>query len=224
MQFTYESERDEKISFLDTLVMRVDGNLEFDVYRKPCSTRRVIVADSNQDMKHKMAAFHSMTHRLVKFPLSAKAYEKERLTILEIGRSNGYKMEAIDKIIRKHERKKQLLEYSTFYGLKKDRDDEEPIKISFPYYPKVTRALKPVYRNNKLEIVHRSSNSLRQHLGSLKDKIPELHKSGIYQIDCEEGCTYRYVGPLRKPVTRFNEHMVDWVNDQMEGSAVAARP
>lgn len=116
VQFTYEAEKDGKIPFLDTLVDRVDGNLQFDVYRKPCSTKRVITADSNQDIKHKMAAFHSMAHRLVSFPLQADTYERERLTIMEIGRVNGYKAESIDRIIRKHERKKQLLEYSTFYG------------------------------------------------------------------------------------------------------------
>lgn len=44
-----------------------------------------------------------------------------------------------------------------------------------------------------------------------------------YQVHCEDRCKYRYIGrTLRKPLTRFDEHMADWVNDGMDGSAVEA--
>lgn len=223
VQFTYEPERDGKISFLDTMVTKTNGKLEFDVFRKPCSTKRVITNDSNQDVKHKMAAFHSMAHRLVSFQLNDQAYKKERETILEIGRLNGYKSGTIERIIKKHERKKSLSEFSTFYSLPSKTEEEEPARVSMVYCPKITNALRPIYKENNVQLVHRSVSSLRQKLGSAKDKVPDLRKSGIYQIDCEEGCEYRYIGrTLRWPEVRFREHMDDWIKDEMDGSAVAA--
>lgn len=223
VQFTYEPEKDNKIPFLDTMVVKVNGRLEFEVFRKPCATRRVIVHDSNQEIKHKMAAFHSMAHRLVSFPLTNDAYTKERETILSIGQMNGYKTQSVERVIRKHERKKELLHYSTFYGLPRELNvDENIVRVSMTYCPEITRVLKPIYKKNNIEIVHRSGNSLRQNLGTVKDKIPEIHKSGIYKVECQDGCPYRYIGrTLRRAQTRFNEHLDDWVNDDSD-SAVAA--
>lgn len=223
VQFTYEGAKENKIPFLDTLVTNMNGRLVFDVYRKPCATKRVITFDSNHDIRHKMASFHSMAHRLVKFPLENEAYDRERATILDIGKINGYNEQSIERIIRKHERKEHLLEYSTFYGLPRESlNDNDVVRVSMVYLPQITRVLRPIYRNNNVEIVHRSGNSIRQNLASLKDKIPEVHKSGIYMIKCQPTCMYRYIGrTLRRPTIRFGEHMDDWVNDNVEGSAVA---
>lgn len=154
VQFTYENEKDKKLAFLDTMVIRTDdGSLEFEVYRKPCTTERRIVYDSVQYIKHKMAAYHSMSHRMVNLPLKEEAYMKERETILRIGQKNGYKRNSIDRIIRKHERKKELLNYSTFYGLSKEENTEVK-RLSMEYCPEVTSVLKPIYRKSNLEIVH----------------------------------------------------------------------
>lgn len=222
VQFTYEQEKDKQISFLDTLVKRMDdGSLEFEVFRKPCTTERRIVAESVQDIKHKMAAYHSMSHRMVNLPLKEDAYDKERKTILRIGQKNGYKTESIERIIRKHERKKELLNFSTFYGLPREKD-EDLIRISMEYCPEVTKILKPIYKKFNLEIVHRSSNSLRQHLKSLKEPLNKIHKSGIYKVKCQEGCDFIYIGrSVRRIETRFNEHLEDWINDDEEASAVS---
>ncbi|KAG4075532.1 hypothetical protein HA402_003357 [Bradysia odoriphaga] len=144
---------------------------------------------------------------------------------MDIGVVNGYKRNSIEieRIIRKHERKKELLNYSTFYGLKKEPEDEEKTRVSIEYVPDITRALRPIYSANNIELVHRSGNNLRQHLGSSKDKVLEIHKSGIYQVKCQEDCDYRYIGrTVRRAKTRFGEHMADWINDDENGSAVAA--
>lgn len=114
--------------------------------------------------------------------------------------------------------------YSTFYGIPKEKNEDEPItRVSMIYSPEVTKVLKPIYKENNIELVHRSGNRLRQHLGTLKDKIPETHKSGIYKIECIKGCNSFYIGrTVRRPTTRFGEHMDDWINDVYDGSAVAA--
>lgn len=224
VQFTYEPAKENKIAFLDTMVTNVNGNLEFEVYRKPCATERVIMNDSHQDVKHKMAAFHSMAHRLVTFTLKDDAYWRERERILEIGQVNGYKKESIERIIRKHERKKQLSNYSTFYSLPRETTEEENLaRVSMVYCPEVTKKLRPIYKMHNIDIVHRSGNNIRQNLNSLKDKIPDTHKSGIYKVECQNDCPFKYIGrTLRRTAKRYAEHKSDWVKKKCNDSAVAA--
>lgn len=115
------------------------------------------------------------------------------------------------------------MDCSTFYGLKRGKEEDEPTRVSMEHCPEITKVLRPIYKKNGVELVHRSGNSLRQHLGSAKDKIPELHKSGIYEVKCQEGCPFRYLGrTVRRPVTRYGEHVDDWINEDANGSAVAA--
>jgi hypothetical protein len=64
INFTMEEESQGQLPFLDVMVKRQNGDLAFDVYRKPTSTKRYITADSFHPQSHKNAAFHSMAHRL----------------------------------------------------------------------------------------------------------------------------------------------------------------
>lgn len=65
--------------------------LQFDIYRKPSYTDRLITSDSQHDFKQKMAAFHCMVHRMVTFRLSDANYKKELKKIKQLGKVNGYK-------------------------------------------------------------------------------------------------------------------------------------
>lgn len=203
IRFTIERQVDGKLPFLNVMCDIVDGKIEIDVYRKPCKTMRLITNDSFHDMKHKMAAYHSMAHYMMSIPLSDHKIEKETNKILEIGRVNGFKESAILDIIDKHKEKKQRSEMSTLY----DDPDDPPKRISFRYYPKVTKSLKHVYKRFDIELVHRNEGSLRSLLGTTKDTPLDLHKSGIYRIQC--GCCGRlYFGmTVRKLFVRFNEHI-----------------
>lgn len=181
----------------------VNGKIEVDVYRKPTHTMRLITSDSFHDMKHKMAAYHSMANFMFSLPLSDDKIESETKKILEIGRVNGFKEAAISDIIEKHKEKKRLTEISTFFM----EPPDAPKRISVRYYPKVTRSLRTVYNSFNIEMVHRNDGSLKNLLGTTKDTPMALHKSGIYRIQC--GCCGRvYIGmSIRKIFIRFNEHI-----------------
>lgn len=71
----------------------------------------------------------------------------------------------------------------------------------------ITKSISPVYREHDIEIVFRNDGSLRQCLGTVKDKPLNLHKAGVYRIQC--GCCGRmYYGmTVRKLFERFNEHV-----------------
>ena len=77
INFTFESEEDKKLNFLDLTLSRKNGRIEFAIYRKPTTTNRYITNDSYSPIQHKLAAFHSMVHRLCKLPLSIANYTTE---------------------------------------------------------------------------------------------------------------------------------------------------
>ena len=159
---------------------------------------------------------------MVKFPLTRASYEKEREKIVTIGLKNGYKKSAIENIIKKHERREQMLQYSTFYDHPRPPNDEVT-RISMVYCPEITKVLKPIYQKMNIELVHRNCNSVRQLLGSLKDPIPEVHKSGIYKVTCQEGCPFIYIGrSVRRILVRFGNHMDGWINNEPSESAIAS--
>jgi len=123
VRFTVDRQSENKLPFLNVMVENVNGTLEVDVYRKPTSTKRLITSDSYHDVKHKMAAYHSMAHFMVNLPLSEPKVKSETQKIVEIGEVNGFCETNVMDIINKHQQKKQLEEFSTFYG--SGKTDEE---------------------------------------------------------------------------------------------------
>jgi len=77
IKFTVEVELDSKLPFLDILVSRNNGSLDFDIYRKPTQVDRFIDNSSFHPKEHKLAAFNSMIHRMLNFPLSKSNLLKE---------------------------------------------------------------------------------------------------------------------------------------------------
>lgn len=69
--------------FLDKMGMKDKPNLEFDIYRKPSLTNRLITSDSFHNHSHKMEALHSIAHRMVSLPLNAAKYDTEKNHIIE---------------------------------------------------------------------------------------------------------------------------------------------
>lgn len=56
-------------------------------------------------------------------------------------------------------------------------------------------------------MVNANVYTMQKSFGSAKDKIPSLLKSGIYEVDCQEGCHYKYYGlSQRNPTIRYGEH------------------
>ncbi|XP_067633181.1 uncharacterized protein [Eurosta solidaginis] len=75
---------------------------------------------------------------------------------------------------------------------------------------------------NEMQIVYTNNNKLKNILGSKKDTVPMLERSGIYQISCL-GCDAKYVGQTRRQISvRFKEHEKHVNNKQIHRSAVAA--
>jgi hypothetical protein len=95
IKFTYEEENDGKLPFLDLLLIRKDGEITFDIYRKPTDAPLCIPNHSHHPITHKLAAFESSLYKMWALPLDKEIREKELKYIIKMGLINGYKEETI---------------------------------------------------------------------------------------------------------------------------------
>ena len=119
IKFTFVLEYEEKIPFLDLLIYRNNGLIEFDIYRKPQQIQRYIPASSNHPESHKKAAFESMVYRLLHTPLSDSRSMKEIVYIKETAVINGYKATMIDDLIAKHKKRISIKDFTQLTPLSK---------------------------------------------------------------------------------------------------------
>jgi hypothetical protein len=217
IKFTYELEKEGKLPFLDTLVIRNNNHLEFDVYRKESSTLRYIMSDSHHHPQHKMAAFNFLIHRLCTFPLNKKRYSKELHTIHDIAEYNGFDRKLVDKMVRKIQHKITLKKSSTF-------QKEPKVNHKFaiiPFEPRLTRGIGSIFKSLDLQVIFTSGPNLQNLLGNPKDKVGANEKSGIYEINCKD-CSQKYIGQTKRPIlTRFKEHLAHLKYGRLEKSSVA---
>lgn len=208
-----------QLEFLDLLLIRNKNKVEISVYHKPTSTKRLIPSTSHCPIQHKMAAFHSMAHRLCNLPLSIKSYKSEYDYMLEAAVVNGYNTSEVDRIIKKHSDKVQKNNLSTFFSQEKSMKKINRVRLT--YAPRITNKLKQTFRRRDMEIVFSTQNKLCTMLGSTKDEIIKEKKSGIYEITCSH-CGEKYFGQTRRQMMiRFKEHLRAIKNNKPSESAVA---
>lgn len=220
IKFTHEEEVDNKIAFLDMMLQNIGGKIDFSVNHKSTSTMRYIPSDSHTPIQHKHAAFHSMVHRLVKFPLSVTNYKIEYDRIKQIANLNGYNPSMIDKMIKKHTRKVMRSRMTSLYT-QNSLNNLDKKRVCLTFVPEITNKLKNIFERNNLSVVYSNGGKLKDLLGSTKDKIDVLEKTGIYQINCED-CDLKYYGQTKRTISkRFKEHMSYIKYNQPEKSALA---
>ena len=102
----------------------------------------------------------------------------------------------------------------------------EPINDSkkrfvIPFNSNLVVGLDRIVRKAGFDLVFKSMNTLRQNLGSPKDKIEPLLKSGIYSFKCDS-CESMYIGQSRRSVgVRGKEHLAHFKNNRFGKSSVA---
>lgn len=101
INFTFETENENKLPFLDLIIHRTNETVQFSVYHKPTSTIRTITSNSFCPIQHKLAANHSAIHRLCRLPLSIANHMEEYQYIKETANVNGYSEKMVEKLVYK---------------------------------------------------------------------------------------------------------------------------
>lgn len=218
IKFTFETETDGKLPFLDLLIIKNNNaELEFDIYRKPTANHRFILNSSNHSLQSKLSCFNSMIHRLLSIPLSPDRYTAELNFIKEIAVYNEFDPSIIDRILRKQETRKQITNLTTLTPITKDKHSY----IKLPHYPHITKGLQPIFHTVNKKVAFSNKNTISSLLGSPKDPVPPTQKSGIYQLPCEN-CPLSYIGQTRRSIAvRAKEHIAHFKNNRRGRSAVA---
>lgn len=202
IQFTCEREVDGKLPFLDLKLIRNGENIEFDIYRKPTHTDRVIPIESYHHRSHKLAAFNSMFHRLFNIPLTKLRFETEKKNIYRIAHINGYAHKVIDQLFKKHQRKKATLSTSL------SSEKCEPIRCALSFDTNTFDRLNNIFTHVNACFAAKSGTKLKSMLRSTKDEWKDDDKPGVYKASCSHvGCDAVYIGQSTRSMSvREKEH------------------
>ena len=150
IKFTYELEVGSALPFLDLNIRRTTNALSFEIYRKPTSTDHVIHYRSSHPLNLKLAAFHSLFHRLVSTPLDEAAYKNELNIIRQIARVNGFPDNIINNMYHKIKQKLVLRRITSLNYIKL----ADKKFFSLPYIPFLSERIQYILKKYDIYISH----------------------------------------------------------------------
>jgi hypothetical protein len=196
IEFNLTTESNDCIDFLDLTIKRKNHELEMDIFRKPTTTSTTIHQRSNHPGEHKTAAYRYFKQRMDKLPLTRDKIEKKNNTIKQIATENGYPKNMIEQLINRTHRPKKTRNVAPV-----DRK-----WVTFTYFNPQIRQIANIFRNTKLQIAYRPTNTLSKYFMTSTPPVKDLQKSGVYEITCHT-CNQKYIGQTSSDLhTRFTEH------------------
>ena len=210
IHFTMETENNNKIAFLDTLVTREpDGKLHTSVYRKPTHTDQYLAFDSHHPQSVKrgiVKCLHDRAKRVITKP-SGTAKEKKHLSAVLI--ANGYPLPFLQKVTKSKPPvpERETIEYKSTAVL--------------PYIKGLSETLRRNLQQQGIRTVFKSDTTLRSQLVKPKDPADPNQQDGVvYKIPCE--CGKVYIGETGRPIQeRIKEHDRDIRFARTQNSAVS---
>ncbi|XP_067660246.1 uncharacterized protein [Haliotis asinina] len=202
VQFTFETETNGQLPFLDVLVTRSpDNKIETSVYRKPTHSDQYIHFDSNHPLKTKTGIISTLTRRAINLSSNNPSAEIEHLSHV-FTKFNHYPPKLVDKIIR-----------STLHPTRKEptnKPEPAPIRIALPFIGKTSYHISRVLKQQAgIETYFTSSTTLKTMLkanGRNTSKQQQPPKGVVYKINCD--CGEAYVGETSRPINiRIKEHL-----------------
>ena len=154
LKFTIELEEDNKLPFLDVLLLKNENSLDFKIYRKPTNNNRFLSFFSGHARQVKIGLIISLTDRIFRI-CSPNFIEEELLLLKEILISNHYPGWLIDQTFSK--RRKTFVEFSD--DILETTEKKDFFFCSLPYVPGLSEKLKRILKNNGLKVALRGSNT-----------------------------------------------------------------
>jgi hypothetical protein len=223
IQFTVEYESDNKLPYLDTLIMRQnDGSLRFSVYRKPTHSGRYLSFHSNNPISHKKSVGSSLFHRALTICSDTTLYKIEKDIIIKDLRSNDYPLDFINRIEKDVINKRKLKSLNNCDNTLPSDSQTPRHRVCLPYLKGWSEVIGRICNQFELELTHRPINKLRFVWGNHKSILP-AHKNmnAIYQIDCSD-CNMTYTGESNNSARRLKEHEADFRLERVVNSALAS--
>ena len=148
-----------------------------------------------------MAAFHSLTHRILHIPLSKTNYNSELVKIHSIATNNGYPSSMINRMINK---KRRDITLNSIYPIPSENSNNKFYKLN--YVKGISNKIINMLKKYNIRTTCINTNNIGKILTNNKDKTDKFSKSGIYCINCNE-CNAVYYGQTGRNLgIRVTEH------------------
>ena len=202
IKFTIEYEKEDKLPFLDILVMKKkSGTLATKIYRKETHTNRYLNYESYHSQQQKQGIIISLLNRLAKLITDSKDFNEEKEMLRRTLEDNNYPHWLIKK---------------TFNRFRFNKMEKHEISknykgtVTLPYFQDLTEILSRIIKKQNIRVYTKPFQTIKQILPNLKDSIEPKQQPGvIYEIPCLD-CVGIYIGETgRAFLTRCKEHMRD---------------
>jgi len=205
MQFIHDG---KKLDFLDVTIINNNNKVEFNWYRKPTFSGRVLNFMSHHPLTQKKGVIMNMVDRA--FLLSHPGYHQDNLNfVVKTFLSNGYPLQFIFDTIQK--RLKSLFNKRTKkQNTDNSNDNEKKGWFIIPFISKVTENFKHITNIINTKLAYFSLHKLGWIVKAQKDSLPILsNKNVVYRLACKN-CNASYVGQTKRRLsTRISEHRND---------------
>ena len=206
IKFTVELEKDNRLPYLDTIIVKHNNIMKLDWYQKPMASGRLINFYSN----HSIQIIRNTATNFIRRVLNISDHvfhEENKLKISAILKKNNFPVPLIRSLINKNSKPK----------VPDFKNDKEFIYKSIPYIPGFSERFKHsnILDKDKYCLAFKNNNTLKSIFTNTKSKVNKDDKSNIiYQISCKgnqhETCNKLYVGTTKSKLkTRISGHKTD---------------
>lgn len=223
IKFTIEEESDDKIPFLDLLIMRqVDGSIKTTWYQKPTASGRILNYYSQHSIRQKSNVIFNTLLRAMS--LSDDEYKNESIERAKnlLIKSN-YPMFLIKKQLQRV--KNKIENNNTPHTQSNTTQEDEIARRGFLFIPKTSDQLKKILKNqiNNIDLAYRPVTKIANTIFSnTKQKTTTNDKTGVvYSIPCdgndEQRCDKEYIGQTKNQFyKRKSQHLLSFKNKDYE--------
>ena len=210
IKFTKEVERDNRLSFLDVDIKKLEDHFTSSIYRKPTFTGLTLNFSSFVPFLYKINLIKTLISRAYKLSSSYINFHKEIEKITSILSNNGFKTCIINKNLKEFINK---LYYEKEKLIKKP--EKQKIYIKVPFHGeesfRLRKNLKDLIKNYfpqiTLNIIFDNNFNIKSFF-KFKEQIPNVLKSNIiYKYKCDS-CNATYIRKTSRHFsTRVKEHL-----------------
>ena len=209
MKFSFEEEKNGKLSFLDVEVCREGNKFVTSVYRKPTFSGVYTHFDSFLPSTYKFGMIYTLTFRCFSLCSSWTKFHNELAILKDIFLKNGYPASFIDRCFKTFLDKVYLKRPEVATVEKKTLTFVLPFlgDLSLQTRTKLQKVFKRTLRSCKIQFVFKSQRKL-SNVFRFKDRLPfDLISCVVYKFQCGR-CNSSYYGETDRHLkVRSGEHI-----------------
>ena len=213
--FTYETEENGCLPFLDVLLTRQEeGDIRTSVYRKPTHTNAYVHQRSNQSIRVKKGMIKGQLLRAKRVCKDSASWRTEYEHLEKVFIRNGYSRSMVQRCLREINRKDGRRNEGT-------KTEHQKPCVSMVYIPGTTEKIRESLRKHGIGVREKMGKKMR-HVLVRKCKERSKPLEVVYRIPCKD-CPAAYVGETKRGMERrVNEHQRRVRSMDIDHSEIAA--